>query len=82
MNTPTTTTKQKTLQGTVVKAAMKDTATVMVSRYVKHDKYKKFVKLNKKFLVDDKGNTAKIGDVVQIVSTRPISKNKHFKIVR
>jgi small subunit ribosomal protein S17 len=74
--------KKKTLQGTVVKTAMKDTATVMVARYVKHPKYKKYVKINKKFLVDDKGNTAKVGDVVQIESTRPISKNKHFRIVR
>ncbi len=74
-------TKKKTLQGTVVKTAMKDTATVVVSRYVKHEKYQKYMKINKKFLVHDAGNTAKVGDVVHIEATRPISKNKHFKIV-
>jgi small subunit ribosomal protein S17 len=79
MNTPTP--KKKTLQGTVVKTAMKDTATVVVSRYEKHQKYQKYMKINKKFLVHDAGNKAKVGDVVQIEATRPISKNKHFKIV-
>lgn len=72
----------KTFTGTVVKTAMKDTATVVVSRYEKHEKYQKFMKINKKYLVDDKGNTAKVGDVVTIESTRPISKNKHFRIVK
>ncbi|MFZ2593195.1 MAG: 30S ribosomal protein S17 [Minisyncoccia bacterium] len=73
---------KKTMTATVVKTAMKDTATVVVSRYEKHPKYQKFMKINKKYLVDDKGNTAQVGDVVTIESTRPISKNKHFKIVK
>jgi small subunit ribosomal protein S17 len=59
---------------------MKDTATVAVSRYVKHPKYQKFQTRTKKFLVDDKGNTAKVGDQVTIVATAPISKRKSFKI--
>ena len=75
-----TTTKPQTFRGTVVKTAMKDTATVAVSRYVKHPKYKKYQTLTKKFLVHDAGNTAKVGDKVRIVSCRPISKLKRFKL--
>ncbi len=76
----TTTSKSQTFAGTVVKTAMKDTATVAVNRYVKHPKYKKFQVRTKKFLVHDPGNTAKVGDTVTIVSCRPISKTKRFKI--
>src|SRR5438477_62311 len=62
----------KTLQGVVVKAAMKDTCTVEVSRYVQHPKYKKYYTSSKKFLVHDQGNTAGIGDKVTIRETRPM----------
>ncbi|OGG73267.1 30S ribosomal protein S17 [Candidatus Kaiserbacteria bacterium RIFCSPLOWO2_01_FULL_53_17] len=68
----------KILEGVVVKSAMKDTATVEVSRYEKHPKYEKYLRRTKKFLVHDVGNTAKVGDKVRIQETRPISKNKHF----
>lgn len=68
----------KVLKGTVVKAAMVDTCTVSIERYVKHEKYEKYLKSTKKYLVHDVGNTAKIGDIVEIRETRPISKNKHF----
>jgi len=67
-------------QGVVVKTAMKDTATVAVSRYVKHPKYKKYQTKTKKFLVHDPGNTVEVGQKVTIVATRPISKLKRFKI--
>lgn len=67
-----------TLEGVVVKSAMKDTVTVLVSRYVKHPKYKKYQKKSKKYLVHNPGNTAQVGDHVEIKQTRPISKNKHF----
>ncbi|HEX7651176.1 MAG TPA: 30S ribosomal protein S17 [Candidatus Paceibacterota bacterium] len=70
----------QTFVGTVVKTAMKDTATVAVDRYVKHPKYKKFQTLTKKFHVHDPGNTAKVGDKVTIVACRPISKLKRFKL--
>ena len=72
--------KPQTFTGTVVKTAMKDTATVAVSRYVKHPKYKKFQTRTKKFLVHDPGNTVKVGDAVTIVACRPLSKMKRFKI--
>lgn len=66
--------------GTVVKTAMKDTATVQVDRYVKNAKYKKYFVRSKKYLAHDPGNTAQVGDTVTIVSTRPISKLKRFAI--
>ena len=80
-NTTTDTTAGKMFEGIVVKAAMKDTATVSVERYVQHPKYKKYMKLSKKFLVHDPGNTVAVGEKVTIKETRPISKRKHFIIV-
>ncbi|MHB8660480.1 MAG: 30S ribosomal protein S17 [Minisyncoccota bacterium] len=74
------TTRPQSFVGVVVKTAMKDTATVKVDRYVKNAKYKKYFVRSKKFLVHDPGNTAKVGDTVTIVATRPISKLKRFRI--
>ncbi len=71
----------KQLKGTVVKVSSKDTVKVRVERYEAHPKYKKFRTLTKQYLVHDPGNTAKEGETVFIEETRPISKNKHFKIV-
>ena len=78
MTTKDTTTNKKTLQGTVVGVGMTDTVKVAVQRYVKHEKYKKFMKKIKNFLVHDAGNTAKVGDKVVIEECKPISKKKHF----
>ena len=78
----TITTKPQTFSGVVVKTAMKDTATVAVSRYVKHPKYKKYQVRTKKYLVHDEGNTAQVGDRVTIVACRPISKRKRFMIAK
>ncbi len=71
----------KTFEGVVVKSAMKDTVTVSVERYVKHPKYKKFMRRSQKFLVHNPGNTATVGQKVTIRETRPISKRKNFIIV-
>lgn len=79
MTTPTTS-KPQSFRGVVVKAAMKDTITVAVSRYVKHPKYKKYQTRTKKFLVHDPGNTAEVGQRVTIVACRPLSKRKSFKL--
>lgn len=64
-----------------MKAAMKDTATVKVDRYVKDAKYKKYLVRSKKYLAHDPGNAAQVGDTVTIIETRPISLRKRFKIV-
>jgi len=81
MATENTTTGGRVLRGKVVKAAMQDTCTVAVERYVKHPKYKKYLRRTKKYLVHDAGNTAHIGDQVEIKETRPISKRKRFELV-
>jgi small subunit ribosomal protein S17 len=78
--TQATTNSGKTFKGVVVKTAMRDTATVLVSRYVQHPKYKKYYTQSKKSLVHDVGNAAKVGDKVTIRETRPISKLKRFVI--
>ncbi|MEK7627880.1 MAG: 30S ribosomal protein S17 [Patescibacteria group bacterium] len=81
MNKTTETTNGgKTLRGIVVKAAMTDTATVSVRRFVKHPKYKKYLTREKCYLVHNAGNKARVGDAVVIRETRPISKLKHFTI--
>ncbi len=74
------TTRPQSFVGTVVKTAMKDTATVQVDRYVKNAKYKKYFVRSKKYLAHDPGNTVRVGDTVTIVSSRPISKTKRFMI--
>lgn len=71
----------KKLKGVVVKTAMVGTITVKVDRFVKHPKYKKYYSIGKKYLVDDKAGLGKMGDVVEIVETRPISKLKRFRIL-
>ena len=71
-----------TLTGVVVSTKMKDTIVVRVDRFVKHPIYQKFLTRSKKFKVHDAGNTAKEGDTVTIQSTRPISKTKHFIIIK
>lgn len=70
----------KRLQGKVVASKMKDTIVVAVDRFVKDKKYGKFLKITKCFQVDDVGNTKKVGDIVDIVECRPMSKNKHFRV--
>ena len=69
------------LTGTVVSNKMKDTIVVSVERYEKHPKYGKFIKRRKKFKAHDVGNTAGIGDKIQIIETRPVSKDKHFRLI-
>lgn len=59
---------------------MKDTATVAVSRYVKHPKYKKYRVRTKNFLIHDPKGEASVGDQVTIVACRPISKLKRFML--
>ena len=70
------------LRGTVVGTKMQDTITVAVERYVKHPKYKKYQRRTKKYLVHDVGNTAKVGDKVEIKESRPLSKRKRFALVK
>jgi small subunit ribosomal protein S17 len=74
--------RRRTLSGVVVSRGMKDSVVVAVTRYVKHSKYKKYVKRVKRYLAHDAGNTQEVGDRVVIEETKPISKNKHFRVVK
>lgn len=74
------TSNPKMLSGIVVSDKMKDTIVVKVERFVKNVKYRKFVKISKRYKAHDAGNTRKVGDKVEIVECRPLSKDKHFKI--
>lgn len=73
--------KKKVFSGTVVSDKMKDTIVVLIERYEKHPKYGKFIKYRKKFKAHDAGNTKKVGEKVEIVETKPISKDKHYIVV-
>jgi len=81
-NNKKTTGKGRVLRGTVVGSKMQDTCTVAVERYTKHPKYKKYMRRTKKYLVHDEGNTASVGDKVEITEVAPISKRKHFALVK
>ena len=70
------------LSGVVSSDKMDKTVVVSVSRFVKHPKYGKFYKINKKYKAHDENNEYKTGDKVEIVETRPISKDKKFKVVK
>lgn len=72
---------QKILNGKIVSLKSQDTAVVEVTRKVAHPLYKKLMKKTKKFKADSRGQTLSLGDRVKIVSIRPISKEKHFKVL-
>lgn len=72
---------RKTLQGVVTSDKMAKTVVVSVTRFVKHPKYKKYVKISKKYKAHDEGNVFKIGDKVVIEECRPISKDKTFTVL-
>jgi small subunit ribosomal protein S17 len=67
--------------GSVVSNKMQKTITVAVERKVKHPIYGKFVKTTKKFTAHDENNDCNIGDLVRIMETRPLSKNKRWRLV-
>ncbi len=71
----------KVLQGKIVSAKMKDTIVVSIDSFKKHPKYQKYMKKQNKIMAHDEGNKHKEGEIVEIIETRPISKNKHFKVL-
>ena len=71
----------KILKGTVVSAKMKDTVVISIDSFKKHPKYGKFIKRQNKIMAHDAGNKHKVGEVIEIIETRPISKNKKFKVL-
>jgi len=73
--------KGKILKGTIVSAKMKDSIVVSIDSFKKHPKYGKFIKKQNKIMAHDEGNKHKEGEVVEIIETRPISKNKKFRVL-
>lgn len=83
----TTDTKEKvkktsTMKGVVVGDKMDKTVVVSVSRFIKHPLYGKFYKVSKKYKAHDEENKFKVGDTVEIVETRPLSKDKRHEVVK
>ena len=72
---------KRELVGKVVSDKTDKTITVLVETYKKDPLYGKRVKSSKKYAAHDEKNEAKMGDTVRIVETRPLSKNKHFRLV-
>ena len=73
--------RKTTKLGLVVGDKMKKTVTVLVERPVRHPLYKKFIKRKKRFLAHDEYEKCKVGDVVRIVETRPLSKRKKWRVL-
>ncbi len=71
---------RKSLAGTVVSNKMEKTALVLVERLTKHRTYGKYIRRRSKFMAHDPQNKCQIGDKVQIVERRPISKRKKWQI--
>ena len=69
---------KRELQGRVVSAVNNKTITVLVETYKEQPIYGKRVKSSKKYAVHDENNKAKVGDIVKIAETKPISKTKKF----
>ncbi|MBI4746080.1 MAG: 30S ribosomal protein S17 [Deltaproteobacteria bacterium] len=71
---------RKTLQGVVVSDKMDKTVVVKVDRTVKHHIYLKTIKKSAKYKAHDEGNTCHIGDMVVIEESRPLSRDKRWKV--
>ncbi|MBK6977705.1 MAG: 30S ribosomal protein S17 [Cytophagaceae bacterium] len=67
--------------GVVTSNKMQKSGVIQVVRKVKHPKYGKIMLKTKKFMFHDEDNTAGIGDTVKIMETRPLSKNKNWRLV-
>ena len=71
---------KRTLIGRVVSDKMEKTVTVLVERKVKHPMYGKVMVRSKKYHAHNEGNTARAGDLVEIVETRPVSRTKTWAV--
>lgn len=76
-----TRTSRKERVGVVTSNKMEKSIVIKVMRRVKHPKYGKFVKKSSKFMAHDEKNECNIGDTVLIMETRPLSKNKCWRLV-
>lgn len=73
--------RRKVRVGIVTGDEMDKTAVVMIERKVKHPVYKRYVKTRKKYAIHDEENQCRVGDKVRFMETRPLSKNKRWRLV-
>lgn len=73
---------RKSMTGVVTSNKMGKTISVLVERRYKHPKYGKYILASKKYMAHDETNDAKIGDEVEIGETRPLSKNKRWRLLQ
>jgi small subunit ribosomal protein S17 len=73
--------ERKVREGVVVSDKMDKTVVVLEEKMVLHPLYKKRVKRSKKYKAHDENNTCKVGDKVRIMETRPLSKDKNWRVV-
>lgn len=73
--------KRKVIQGIVTSNAMDKTIVVKVSRRLRHPLYGKFIKKSKNFKAHDEKNVSRVGDEVRIIESRPISKDKRWRLL-
>ncbi len=81
IETSTERSARKVREGVVVSDKMDKTVTVAVIERVRHPKYAKFVMVTKKLYAHDEANDANIGDRVRVMETRPMSKQKRWRLV-
>jgi small subunit ribosomal protein S17 len=74
--------KGQTMSGIVVSAKMQNTVVVAIERKVAHKLYGKLIRVTKKIKADTNGMEVNEGDVITIMQTKPISRDKNFKVVR
>ncbi len=72
---------RRTIQGVVVSDKMDKTITILVTGKKKHPKYKKYMTFTEKYKAHDEKNEAHVGDTVIIEETRPLSKDKYFRLL-
>ncbi len=72
---------KRVLQGVVVSDVQDKTVVVRVERRVMHPVYKKYIMRSKKYAAHDEKNAFKVGDIVRIEESKPMSKNKHFVVL-
>jgi small subunit ribosomal protein S17 len=75
-------TPTRTIVGKVTSVKMNKTIVVEVERKFKHPLYEKYIKRTSKMYAHDENNTCKVGDLAMIASSRPLSKTKHFVLVK
>ena len=73
--------KRKVMTGKVVSDSMEKTVVVTIERLVKHETYGKYVRRRNRFKVHDEKNECKVGDVIRFMETRPLSKDKRWRLL-